>query len=67
MTVKTLAPPTSLMLTAEEAASELRLGRSTVYELMASHALKFVKVGRARRIRRADLEEYVRSLVEFAA
>ncbi|WP_432155963.1 helix-turn-helix domain-containing protein [Streptomyces sp. bgisy153] len=51
-----------LLYTPEEAAKVLRFGRSTVYELMAAGALKYVKRGRSRRIRRHELEAYVNSL-----
>ncbi|MFF8645014.1 helix-turn-helix domain-containing protein [Streptomyces sp. NPDC015345] len=52
----------ALLYTPEEAATALRYGRSTVYELMAAGALKYVKEGRTRRIRRRDLEAYVDGL-----
>lgn len=42
----------------EEAAVELRLGRSTVYELVLSGSLKSVKVGRARRIPEEAIAEF---------
>lgn len=51
-----------LLYTPEEAATVLRFGRSTVYELMANGELKFVKRGRSRRIKRSDLEAFVDSL-----
>ncbi|MBW8800674.1 MAG: helix-turn-helix domain-containing protein, partial [Streptomyces sp.] len=40
---------TQLLYTPEEAAKVLRFGRSTVYELMATGDLKYVKRGRSRR------------------
>ncbi|MGW1557571.1 helix-turn-helix domain-containing protein [Streptomyces sp. NPDC002144] len=60
----TTATPSAahLRYTAEEVAVVLRIGRSTVYELMAEGALKYVKRGRSRRIRRCDLEAFVNSL-----
>ncbi|MEV7346989.1 helix-turn-helix domain-containing protein [Streptomyces sp. NPDC093544] len=57
-----LAPADQLLYTPKEAASVLRFGRSTVYELMAEGALTYVKRGRSRRIRRSDLEAYVDGL-----
>ncbi|MBQ0847470.1 helix-turn-helix domain-containing protein [Streptomyces sp. NBC_00414] len=57
-----LAPTEQLLYTAEEAATVLRLGRSTVYELMAAGELRFVKRGRSRRIKRSALEAFVDSL-----
>ncbi|WP_413757769.1 helix-turn-helix domain-containing protein [Streptomyces sp. MMBL 11-3] len=57
-----IAAPDRLLYTPEEAAEVLSYGRSTVYELMAEGALKHVKRGRSRRIRRSDLEAYVNGL-----
>lgn len=48
-----------LLVSPEEAAAMLAIGRSTVYELMASGQLPSVKLGAARRLRVADIEEYV--------
>jgi excisionase family DNA binding protein len=53
-----------LLLTAEEAAEELRIARSRVFDLMAAGELPSVKIGRSRRITRAALEYYVETLVE---
>ncbi|MEV4873727.1 helix-turn-helix domain-containing protein [Streptomyces syringium] len=55
-------PSDQLQYTVKEAADVLRFGRSTVYELMEEGALKYVKRGRSRRIRRCDLEAYVANL-----
>jgi excisionase family DNA binding protein len=61
--MSTALPTTDqLLYTPEDAAEVLRFGRSTVYELMAEGALKYIKRGRSRRIRRSDLEAYVDSL-----
>ncbi|MFE9602562.1 helix-turn-helix domain-containing protein [Streptomyces hokutonensis] len=57
-----LSPADQLLYTPQEAATVLRFGRSTVYELMAEGALKYVKRGRSRRIRRSDLEAFVNAL-----
>ena len=43
------------------------VGRTTVYQLMASGELKSIKIGRSRRIPAAALEEYVGRLVQGAA
>lgn len=51
-----------LAVTAEEAAEMLGIGRSAVYDLMRSHALPSVKIGRSRRIPLASLREYVDNL-----
>src|SRR4051812_16714866 len=46
----------------EEAATVLRLGRTTVYALMKAGELHAVHIGRSCRISRAELERYVRRL-----
>lgn len=51
-----------VLYTVAAAAEQLSLGRSTVYELMASGDLPFVKLGRARRIRRADIDAFAAQL-----
>ncbi|NUS86296.1 MAG: helix-turn-helix domain-containing protein [Streptomyces sp.] len=62
MSTATAAPVDRLLYTPEQAAEALAIGRSTLYELMAAGALNYIKLGRCRRIRRADLESYVASL-----
>ncbi|MEU7551073.1 helix-turn-helix domain-containing protein [Streptomyces sp. NPDC044571] len=52
----------SVLCTVEDAVVLLRLGRSTIYELMGSGHLPFVKVGRARRIRRTDIDAFAAQL-----
>jgi excisionase family DNA binding protein len=48
-----------LLLTPEEAASVLRVGRTTVYALMKSGDLHAVHIGRSCRLSRAELRRYV--------
>ena len=52
----------SLLLTPEEAATLLRVGRTTVYALMKAGDLRPVHIGRSCRLSRAELERYVRML-----
>ena len=52
----------SLLLTPEEAAAILRIGRTTVYALMRAGDLRPVHIGRSCRLPRAELERYVRCL-----
>ncbi len=51
-----------LLLTPEEAATVLRIGRTTVYALMKSGELRPVHIGRSCRISQAELDRYVRRL-----
>jgi excisionase family DNA binding protein len=53
----------SLLLTVEEAAALLRIGRSRVYDLIASGEIESVKIGGSRRVPRDAAEAYVRRLV----
>ena len=55
-----------LLLRPEEAAHLLGVGRSKMYELLASGAVKSVKIGVLRRVPVAALEDYVAALVERA-
>ena len=51
-----------LLLTPEEAATLLRVGRTTVYALIKAGELHAVHIGRSCRLSRAELERYVRRL-----
>ena len=55
-----------LLLTPEEAAKVLRVGRTTVYSLMKSGDLRAVHIGRSCRIPQAEVEHYVRRLQALA-
>jgi excisionase family DNA binding protein len=55
-----------LLLKPEEAAEVIRVGRSKMYELLASGVIKSVKIGALRRIPANALEEYVAALAESA-
>ena len=52
----------SLLLTPEEVATLLRVGRTTVYALMKAGDLRPVHIGRSCRPARAELERYVHIL-----
>lgn len=54
--------PEGLLLTVEEAAERLRLGRTLVYRLISSGQLESVTVGRLRRVPAGCLAEYVARL-----
>ena len=51
-----------MLLTLEEAAYELSIGRSLLYEHVLRGDLPSIKLGRCRRIRRLDLERFVEGL-----
>ena len=51
-----------LLLTPEEAAEVLRVGRTTIYALMKAGELHSVHIGRSCRLARAELERYVSRL-----
>jgi len=52
----------ALLVTPEEAAALLRVGRTTVYALMKVGELHPVHIGRSCRLSRAELERYVNGL-----
>jgi excisionase family DNA binding protein len=59
------APPGNagrLLLTTTEAAQRLGIGRTKLYELIASGAVRSVRIGRGRRIPATALADYVRDL-----
>jgi excisionase family DNA binding protein len=51
-----------LLLTPEEAATVLRVGRTTIYALIKAGDLRPVHIGRSCRLPRAELERYVNRL-----
>lgn len=55
-----------LILTVPEAAQTLRIGRSSVYELIATGQLRSLKIGSRRLIAREDLEAFVNTQRELA-
>jgi excisionase family DNA binding protein len=56
-----MATPTiaAVLLTVEEAAERLRIGRTTMYALVSSGAVESVKVGRLRRVPVECVDAYV--------
>ena len=53
-----------LLLSPAEAAAQLSIGRSKVYELMRLGQLRSVKIGASRRIPQAALADFIEALVE---
>lgn len=53
----------SVMLTVEEAANRLRIGRTTAWGLVKSGELRSVLIGRLRRVPAAEVRAYAAQLV----
>lgn len=56
-------PPGRLLLTVEEAADLLRIGRSKAYDLVRNHDLESVKIGRLRRVPLASVHDFAARLI----
>ncbi len=56
-----------LLVSPEEAAECLGVGRSTVYDLMRSRVLASVKIGRARRIPVQALRDFIQEMTDHDA
>lgn len=54
---------TQLLLSVEEAADVLRLGRTRTYELVMTRKIQSVKVGRRRLVVRSSLFDFVQTLL----
>ena len=52
----------TLLLKVPEAAAQLGISRAKLYELVAVGTLPAVKIGGCRRLRSADLQDYVNRL-----
>ena len=57
------APPPPLLLTVDQAADMLAIGRSAVYTLLANRTLASVRIGRSRRIPTTAINAYVTRLI----
>ena len=55
---------TKRLLSAEDLARELGVGRTTAYSLLWSQTIPSMKVGRLRKVRREDLETYIATRME---
>jgi len=56
-------PENRVVLTIEEAAQRLGIGRTTMYALIKTGQIRTVTIGRLRRIPTFCLDEYVRNLL----
>ena len=54
-----------LLLTVEEAADRLSVGRSSLYNLVMSGEIVSIKLGRSRRVPAAELERFVSERLEM--
>ncbi len=66
MTPHLQAEQTKRLLSADELARELGVGRTTAYSLLWSGAIPSMKVGRLRKVRREDLEAFLAERMESA-
>lgn len=57
------AMPERVLLTPEEAASRLGIGRTTMYSLIKTNEVISVQIGRSRRISVTALDEYAARLI----
>jgi excisionase family DNA binding protein len=60
-------PPAPLLLSVEEGAAQLRIGRSRMFDLIRRGEVLSVKVGGSRRIPYDSLKAYVDRLTEQAS
>jgi excisionase family DNA binding protein len=58
-----IADFTDVVLTIEEAAKRLRIGRTLMYSLVMSGEIRSVSIGRLRRVPVRCLDEYVNTLL----
>ncbi|MEU1543477.1 helix-turn-helix domain-containing protein [Actinacidiphila glaucinigra] len=62
-----MTTPTAELLTVPEVMARLKLGRSTVYDLIRSRRLVSITIGRARRIPADALRDFIAYETEEAA
>ncbi len=53
------SPLTDRLLTVRDVSARMQLGRTRVYELLATGQLRSVHIGRARRVRESDLARFI--------
>jgi len=59
--------PDDELLTVPEVMARLKLGRSTVYDLIRSHRLASITIGRTRRVPVSSLSDFIARELEEAA
>ena len=55
----TALPTPSLLMTTREAAQALRVSVTTLYGLISGGQLRTIKIGKSRRIKRAEIEAFI--------
>jgi excisionase family DNA binding protein len=63
MRARKVTDPAPLLISVDQAAGRLSVGRSKIYELAADGKLQLVKIGRATRVVVASIEAFVREAV----
>jgi excisionase family DNA binding protein len=58
------AEQTKRLLSAEDLARELGVGRTTAYSLLWSGTIPSMKVGRLRKVRRSDVDAFIEARLE---
>ncbi|MBV1851906.1 helix-turn-helix domain-containing protein [Catellatospora tritici] len=64
MSVAATSTQSKLLLTADEAAAVLGIGRTLLYDLVRTGKVRSVQIGRLRRFRPADLRVYADQLAD---
>jgi len=64
MTPYTQAEETKRLLSADDLTRQLGVGRTTAYSLLWSETIPSMKVERLRKVRREDLEAYIKARME---
>ncbi len=64
MIPNTQTEETKRLLSADELAQELGVGRTTAYSLLWSGTIPSMKVGRLRKVRRKDVEAFIEGCME---
>jgi len=59
------AQETKKLLSADELAQELGVGRTTAYTLLWSGQIPSMKIGRLRKVRREDVEAFIDDRTEY--
>jgi excisionase family DNA binding protein len=58
------AEQTEYLMSAEELAKFLGLGRTRTYELLSAGHIPCVRIGRLRKVRRTDVDKFIESRLE---